>query len=223
MPLRPTSPTILPLRSTRRCVRGSCSRSSSICVAIAPACGDAQEQHFVTVVAGDDIGIGLAKTFEEGGFLSIDFGIALGDSARQDQRSPVYGDIGGGYSLGPFTIAGILGLTVQNEGCTNLCVSGQNEEPGTWHRKQMGGGMDEWTHPASHSRPRSALRDKSEQDSTNALLDAEPDDGSIARSAGAARIHPASRSDARYLVGAHVLRRAQESGLRSRQFSYLRT
>ena len=100
---------------------------------VAPACGDAQEQHFVTVVAGDDIGIGLAKTFEEGGFLSIDFGIALGDSARQDQPSPVYGDIEGGYSLGPFTIAGILGLTVQNEGCTNQGVSGQNEEPERWH------------------------------------------------------------------------------------------
>ena len=39
----------------------------------------------------------------------MDFGIALGDSTRQYQRSPVYGDIEGGFSLSPFTIAGILG------------------------------------------------------------------------------------------------------------------
>ena len=97
---------------------------------VAPACGDAQEQYFVTVIAGDDIGLGLAKTFEEGGFLSMDLGIALGDSA-----SPKYGDIEGGFSLGPFTIAGILGLSVQNEGCNNggVCVSRHSWEPERWH------------------------------------------------------------------------------------------
>lgn len=95
---------------------------------VAPACGDAQEQHFATVIAGDDIGLGLAKTFEEGGFLSIDLGLARGDSARRNQRSLVYVDIGGGFSLGAFAIAGILGLTLNKQSYQQP----SNEQPEAW-------------------------------------------------------------------------------------------
>ena len=38
---------------------------------VAPACGSAQEQLIVTITAGDDLGGGIVKTFEDGGLLSI--------------------------------------------------------------------------------------------------------------------------------------------------------
>ncbi len=111
-------------------------------LSVAPACGNAQEQLLVTITAGDDLGVGLAKTYENGGFLSMDLGGVRRDSVRSIERSSLYGDIGGGFRSGSFLIAGILGLAVGREDCTRRppCVArpvysglGADKRPERWH------------------------------------------------------------------------------------------
>ena len=109
---------------------------------VAPACGNAQEQLIVTITAGDDLGGGIVKTFENGGLLSMDLGImAGGDGDRSSEGFQIYGDIGGGVWSGPLKFAFIVGLAVQEEDCVGVCVDqgyakplfGGYREPERWH------------------------------------------------------------------------------------------
>ena len=107
---------------------------------VAPACANAQERPIVTITAGHDIGVGFAKTYENGGVLSMDLGLmAFGGSARSSGGAPVYGDIGGGFRSGSIRITGILGFAVERKDCACLWpkpvygFAAKDNEPERWH------------------------------------------------------------------------------------------
>lgn len=103
---------------------------------VAPACGTAQAQLVVTATIGGDLGGGVVKTFENGGVVSLDFGLPLEDTAHSSTGSLAYGDIGGGFRSGPIVFAGMLGLAVFEEHCINgggCFRSWGYREPERWH------------------------------------------------------------------------------------------